>query len=153
MSDDARGSPAPGERIGKAAQFIANLAINNGGRIDLHNTTTTLCARRKENTPIGLEHDGHVLGEDVRLVIVGENKNAIVLQKASTLTCNDIELKGKFETTLDGMSGSMFVGGFLTDVTRVRADTGATLHLTKIEGEVLGPVSEKRGGVVTLPGS
>jgi hypothetical protein len=89
-----------------------NLAINKGGRIDLHGTTTTLCARQRENTPIGLEHDGHILAEGAHIIIQGENNAAIVLQKSSTLTCNDIELRGTFKTAVSAMSGLMFVGRF-----------------------------------------
>ncbi|MBU0637648.1 MAG: hypothetical protein KKB50_02195 [Planctomycetes bacterium] len=128
-----------------------NLAINNGGRIDLHNTTTTLCARDPRNTPIGLEHDGHILGEDAHIIIIGENHDAIALQKASTLTCNDIELRGKFKTTIWASSGSMFVGRFLTDITRVSATTSATINIEKIEGEILGPVEARRCGMISLP--
>ena len=102
-----------------------NLAVNNGGRIDLHGTTTTLRARVRENTPIGPEHDGHILGEDAHVIIQGQNECAITLQKASTFTCNDIELDGKFRKTLWVMSGSMFVGRFLGDVSQIEAHTGA----------------------------
>ena len=34
------------------------LAVNDSGRVDLHGTETTLCAKVAENTPIGPEHDG-----------------------------------------------------------------------------------------------
>jgi hypothetical protein len=128
-----------------------NLAVNNGGRIDLHGTETTLCARRKENTPIGPEHDGHILGEGAHVTIKGENACAITLQKASTFTCNDIELQGKFRKTVWAMSGSVFVGRFLTDVTRLEAHTGAVVCIEKIQGEVKGPVVATSGGVVSLP--
>jgi hypothetical protein len=129
-----------------------NFAVNNGGRIDVHGTTTTLRARVKENTPIGPEHDGHILAEDAHIIIEGENDCAITLQKASTFTCNDIELKGTFRKTIWAMSGSMFVGRFLTDVTRVEAHTGASVHIEGVRGEILGPVQATSGGVVSLPG-
>lgn len=128
-----------------------NLAVNNGGRVDLHGTTVTLVAQVPENTPVGPEHDGHILGEDAHLILSGKNRNAIVLQKASTFTCNDVELRGEFTNSLVAMSGSMFVGRFLSDVTRVEAHTGATVHLVKVEGELHGPVIARRGGVVSLP--
>lgn len=127
------------------------LAINNSGRIDLHNTTTTLCAKKKNNTPIGLEHDGHILGEDAHIIIEGENEMAIALQKASTLTCNDIELRGKFKRTIWASSGSMFVGRFLTDITRVEADTSASINIEKISGKIIGPVTARRCATVALP--
>lgn len=127
------------------------LAINNGGRIDLHNTTTTLCAKQKRNTPIGLEHDGHILAEGARIVIEGDNDAAIALQKASTLTCNDIELRGTFGKTLWASSGSMFVGGFLTDITDVSADTSARINIEKLDGKIQGSVTAKRCGTVALP--
>ena len=110
-------------RITSWGEQSNTLAINNGGRIDLRNTTTTLVAKQKRNTPIGLEHDGHILAEGARIIIEGENEMAIALQKASTLTCNDIELRGKFAKSLWASSGSMFVGRFRTDVNNIEADT------------------------------
>lgn len=127
-------------------------AIANGGRIDLHDTDTTLCAKRKDNTPIGPEHDGHILAEDAHITLVGANDCAITLQKASTFTCNDIELSGEFRKTLWAMSGSMFVGRFLSDVRQIEAHTGAQVHVEGVRGEVLGPVLVTSGGVVSLPG-
>ena len=127
------------------------LAIDNSGRIDLHNTTTTLSAKRKRNTPIGLEHDGHILAEGAHIIIEGDNDAAIALQKASTLTCNDIELRGTFGKTLWASSGSMFVGGFLTDIIEVSADTSARINIEKLGGKIQGSVTAKRCGTVALP--
>ncbi len=138
-------------RITSWAEQSNNLAINNGGRIDLHNTTVTLRAKHRRNTPIGLEHDGHILGEDAHVIIEGENDSAIALQKASTFTCNDIELRGKFEYDLWASSGSMFVGRFLTDVGRIEASTGASINIEKIKGKLIGPVIAKRTGTISLP--
>jgi hypothetical protein len=140
-------------RITSWGEQSNNLAINNGGRIDLHGTTTTLCARQRENTPIGLEHDGHILAEGARIVIEGENNAAIVLQKASTLACNDIELRGAFKTAVAAMSGSMFVGRFLGDIPGLSANTSASIHIDQLQknGRVLGPVSARRGAVISLP--
>lgn len=59
-----------------------NLAVNNSGRIDLHDTETTLRAKVPENTPIGPEHDGHILAEGAHIIIDGTNDCAISLQKA-----------------------------------------------------------------------
>lgn len=126
-------------RITSWADQSNNLAINNSGRIDLHGTRVLLRARKKENTPIGLEDDGHILGEGARVTIEGANNMAIALQKASTFTCNDIELRGQFDSCLWASSGSMFVGRFLTDVGRVEATTGAGVHIEKINGRFLGP--------------
>jgi hypothetical protein len=138
-------------RISCWTQQSNNLAINNGGRIDLHNTTVTLLAHNRRNTPIGLEHDGHILGEDAHVIIEGENSMAIALQKVSTFTCNDIELRGRFDYCLWASSGSMFVGRFLTDVGRVEATTGANINIERIRGELIGPVVAKHTGSVSLP--
>ena len=138
-------------RITSWSEQANNLAINNGGRIDLHNTTTTLRAKQRRNTPIGLEHDGHILGEDAHLIIEGNNSMAIALQKASTFTCNDIKLRGEFEYCLWASSGSMFVGRFLTDVGRIEATTGANISIEKIDGKLIGPVKAKHCGTVSLP--
>jgi hypothetical protein len=138
-------------RITSWGEQSNTLAINNGGRIDLHNTTTTLSAKQKRNTPIGLEHDGHILAEGARIVIVGDNDAAIALQKASTLTCNDIELRGNFGTTLWASSGSMFVGRFISDITDVSADTSARINIEKLDGRIRGSVTARRCGTVALP--
>lgn len=127
------------------------LAINNSGRIDLHNTTTTLAAKKKRNTPIGLEHDGHILAEGARIVIEGENEMAIALQKASTFTCNDIELRGVFGKSIWASSGSMFVGRFLTDVNDISADTSAKINIEALGGKVRGNVTATHCGAVSLP--
>ena len=74
-----------------------------------------------------------------------------MLQKASTLTCNDIELKGRFGHAIRAMSGSMFVGRFLTDITGLSADTSATINVEKMRGEVIGPVVARRCGMIALP--
>ncbi len=129
------------------------LAINNGGRIDLHNTKTTLCAKQRQNTPIGLEHDGHILAEGARIIVEGTNQNAIVLQKSSTLTCNDIELRGTFETAASAMSGSMFVGRFIGDVAGLSASTSASINVEELKGngKITGAVTATSGAVISLP--
>ena len=139
-------------RITSWAEQSNNLAVNNSGRIDLHGTATRLCARQPQNTPIGLEHDGHILAEGSHIVIEGENSTAIVLQKASTLTCNDIELRGTFKTGVSAMSGSMFVGRFIGDVPGLSADTCASINVEEMKnGGKIGTVSATRGAVVVLP--
>jgi hypothetical protein len=138
-------------RITSWGEQSNTLAINNSGRIDLRNTATTLRAKRRRNTPIGLEHDGHILAEDAHLVIEGENDMAIALQKASTLTCNDIELRGTFGKAIWASSGSMFVGRFLTDISDVSADTGAQVNIERISGTIRGNVSAKRCATIALP--
>jgi hypothetical protein len=127
------------------------LSIGNSGRIDLRNTPTLLVATDPKNTPIGLEHDGHVLAEDAKITIVGTNDAAIALQKSSTLTCNDVELKGKFDRALWASSGSIFVGAFVGDVGRIEATTGASIHIEKVGGKVIGPIEARHGGIVSLP--
>jgi hypothetical protein len=127
------------------------LSIGNGGRIDLRNTETTLRATDPKNTPIGLEDDGHVLAEDAHVVIEGPNDAAIALQKASTFFCNDVELKGKFDHALWASSGSIFVGSFLGDVGRLEATTGASIHIERLKGKVVGHLEAKSGGVISLP--
>jgi len=98
-----------------------------------------------------LEHDGHILAEGAHILIEGTNHTAIVLQKASTLTCNDLELRGDFPQTIAAMSGSMFVGRFTAKVTGVSATTGATVNLEAGEGNIIGPVTATHGGQVSLP--
>jgi hypothetical protein len=138
-------------RITSWTEQSNTLAINNSGRIDLHSTKTILQAKNPRNTPIGLEHDGHILAEGARIVIEGSNHNAIVLQKASTFTCNEIELRGTFRNTISAMSGSMFVGGFVGNVSRIEASTGASISIEKIDGKLLGPVTATSCGTVSLP--
>jgi len=138
-------------RITSWGEQSNNLAINNSGRIDLHDTTVTLDAKRPRNTPIGLEHDGHILGEGARVIIVSNNSMAIALQKASTFTCNDIELRGRYEQALWASSGSMFVGRFKSDVGRIEATTGANINIEQIDGKLIGPVVAKHAARISLP--
>jgi hypothetical protein len=138
-------------RITNWSEQSNNLAINNGGRIDLHNSKLVLRARQKRNTPIGLEHDGHILGEGAQVTIEGNNSMAIALQKASTFTCNDIELRGQFEYCIWASSGSMFVGRFLTDLGQIEATTGATVNIEAIKGKFAGPAVATRCGTISLP--
>lgn len=138
-------------RITSWSEQSNNLAVNNSGRIDLHDTTVTLDAKHRRNTPLGLEHDGHILGEGARVIIVSDNDMAIALQKASTFTCNDIELRGKYDYCLWASSGSMFVGRFKGDVGRLEATTGATINVEQIDGRLLGPVSAKHAARISLP--
>ena len=128
-----------------------NIAVNNGGRIDLRNTPTVLRAHLESNTPLGLEHDGHVLAEDAKITFQGSNHSAIALQKASTFTCNDIALEGEFGHALWASSGSMFVGRFLGDVPKVEARTGASVHIEKVGGRFVGPAVARSGGLISLP--
>lgn len=128
-----------------------NLAVNNSGRVDLHDTETTLRAKVQENTPIGPEHDGHILAEGAHIIIDGNNDCAISLQKASTFTCNDIELRGTFRKSVWAMSGSMFVGRFLSDVGRLEAHTGAGIHVEAIRGKLTEEPSADTGAVISLP--
>ncbi len=143
-------------RLGCSAARITSwtksnpFALANGGRIDVRNTPTTWRAVLRNNTPIGPEHDGHILAEDAHITIIGPNNSAIALQKASTLTCNDIELVGEFDTTLWARSGSMFVGRFLGDVGKVEAKTGAQVLIEDLKGEFKGPAIVESGGLITV---
>jgi hypothetical protein len=127
------------------------IAINNGGGVDLHSTPTRLCARRQGNTPIGLEHDGHVLAEGAKITIESSNDHAIVLQKASTLMCNDVELKGTYRWAVSAMSGSVFIGGFVGDLGGVEADTGAHVTVERVGGKPVGPFEAHRCASIALP--
>jgi hypothetical protein len=128
------------------------IAVNNSGRIDLHNTTTTVCARNPKNTPIGLEHDGHVLAEGARIIIEGRgNSNAIVIQKASTLFCNDVEIRGQVRHPLLAMSGSVLLVGINGDLGETFATTCASIIIEKCTGRLIGPVKETKYGQVVLP--
>jgi hypothetical protein len=51
------------------------------------------------------------------------------------------------------MSGSMFVGRFLGDIPGLSANTSASIHIDQLQknGRVLGPVSARRGAVISLP--
>lgn len=138
-------------RITSWGEQSNNLAINNSGRIDLHDTALTLGAKRRRNTPIGLEHDGHILGEGARIVIVSSNEMAIALQKASTFTCNAIELRGTYETCVFASSGSMFVGRFKCDVGAIDATTGSTVNIEHIDGKLIGPVAARHAARISLP--
>jgi hypothetical protein len=128
------------------------IAVNNSGRVDLHNTTTTVCARNPKNTPVGLEHDGHVLAEGARIIIEGQgNSNAIVLQKASTLFCNDVEIRGQVRHPLLAMSGSVLLVGIDGDLGETFATTCASIIIEKCTGRLIGPVKETKYGQVVLP--
>ncbi|MEN6644018.1 MAG: hypothetical protein ABFE08_16395 [Armatimonadia bacterium] len=128
------------------------VAINDSGRIDFHGSTIRLCARLKGNTPVGLEDDGHVLGEGAHLIIEGDNNNAIVLQKNSAFGCTTVELRGPIRTAVSAMSGSTFHGGFLGDIGSVDVDTGACVAIGEVQGRITGQVTAIRGGTVVLPG-
>lgn len=128
------------------------IAVNNSGRVDLHNTTTTLCARNPRNTPIGLEHDGHVLAEGARIIINGQgNSNAIVLQKASSFFCNDVEIHGEIRHPLLAMSGSVMLVGFNGDLGETFATTCSSIIIEKCTGRLLGPFKETKFGQIVLP--
>ncbi len=138
-------------RITSWGEQSNNIAVNNSGRVDLHDTRLTLDAKRRENTPIGLEHDGHVLGEGARVAILSDNDTAIALQKASTFTCNAIELRGKYDLCMMASSGSMFVGRFKGDVGAIEATTGASINIEAVDGKLTGPVTARRAARISLP--
>jgi hypothetical protein len=124
------------------------IAVNNSGRVDLHSTRTTLAARNPRNTPIGLEDDGHVLAEGAAVTIRGfDNGNAIVLQKASALFCNDVTLEGAFRTPLSVMSGSTLLVGVVGDLGGGEVMTGGRIILEKCTGKLARPISASGAGV------
>lgn len=128
------------------------IAVNNSGRVDLHNTKTTLCARNPRNTPIGLEHDGHVLAEGARIIIDGKgNSNAIVLQKASSFFCNDVEIRGEVRHPLLAMSGSVLLVGIHGDLGEAWAHSGSTIIIEKCTGSLKGPLKETKSGRIVPP--
>ncbi len=138
-------------RITSRGWHSNNLAVNNGGRIDLGATRSRLKATQGQNTPIGMEHDGHILGEGAEILIEGNNAAAIQLQKFSSFTCNKIELRGNFKYAVVGQSGSMFAGMFQCDIGAVEATTGSTVHILQVDGTIRGPVVAAHGGMITLP--
>jgi hypothetical protein len=91
-------------------------------------------------------------GSAERSIGKGKNDTAIVLQKASTLTCNDIELQGTFKGALTAMSGSVFFGAFRGGISGVVADAGASIHIVEMKNQGrAASVSATRGAVVSLP--
>ncbi len=128
------------------------IAVNNSGRVDLDRTTTYLCARSPRNTPIGLEHDGHVMAEGARIIILGCNNNdAIILQKVSSFFCNDVQIKGKVKRVLMAYSGSTLLAGIIGDLGAVRATTGSTIIVEKCTGKLIGPFKADKMGQISLP--
>ncbi|HUT28667.1 MAG TPA: ankyrin repeat domain-containing protein [Sedimentisphaerales bacterium] len=128
------------------------IAVNNSGRVDLHNTTTTLCARNPRNTPIGLEHDAHLLAEGARIIIDGQgNSNGIVLQKASSFFCNDVEIRGKVRQPLVAMSGSVLLAGIDGDLGETFATTCASIIVEKCTGHLIGPFKQSKSGRIVPP--
>ncbi|MCK4850705.1 MAG: ankyrin repeat domain-containing protein [Phycisphaerae bacterium] len=128
------------------------IAVNNSGRVDLHNTTTRVCARNPRNTPIGLEHDGHVLAEGARIIIDGQgNSNAIVLQKASSFFCNDVEVRGQVRQPLLAMSGSVLLVGIHGDLAETFASTCSSIIVEKCTGSLIGPFKVTKLGQIILP--
>ena len=128
------------------------IAVNDSGRIGFRNTTTTICAQNPRNTPIGLEHDGHVMAEGARIIILGrDNHSAIVLQKASSFFCNDVEIRGRVRQALTAYSGSTLLVGVLGDLGGVRATTGSRIIVEKCTGSLVGPVTADKMGQVLLP--
>lgn len=141
-----------GARITSWHDQANTIAVNNSGRVDFHGTPSVLAARNPRNTPIGLEHDGHVLAEGAPITIVGHgNGHAIVLQKASTLFCNDVRLEGDFRTPLSSMSGSTLLVGIDGDLGGGEVRTGATIILERCSGRLTRPIDVRSEGRLVLP--
>jgi len=126
------------------------LAINDSGRIDLHGTETTLCAKMKTNAVIGLEDDGHILAEGARIVLKTQPgaPASVVLQKYSALYGGPLVVEGPNGLHLWTMSGSNFVGAAVGKVDTVCADTGSYIYLS-YKGKP-GKVQERRNGKVDI---
>ena len=139
-------------RITSWGEQSNTIAINDSGRVGLRNTTTTLCAQNPRNTPIGLEHDGHLMAEGARIIILGRaNHGAIILQKASSFFCNDVEIQGEPRQALLAMSGSVLLAGIVGDLGPVRATTGSQIIVEKCTGSIMGEISADKMGQVLLP--
>jgi hypothetical protein len=128
-----------------------NLGIGNSGRIDLHGTETHLRGGTGTSGLIGPEDDGHLLAEDTHVILESLGcRNAIYLQKASTLFGGPFEVRGPFTNTVVAMSGSVFVGIITGAVTHVEAHTGA--HITLEHGSSKPRTARGYlGGTVVLP--
>lgn len=130
-----------------------NLAIANSGRIDLHGTTTVLRTMNPQNTPIGFEDDGHLLGEGARLVLHTAGVNGILLMKASRFFCYDIEFRGRPKYAVHATSGSTFNGSFIgtEDPGTIYAEKGSDAIIHGSEVELKGPFVAKSLGRICLP--
>ena len=126
------------------------LAINDSGRIDLHGTETTLCAKMKTNAVIGLEDDGHILAEGARIIVRTQPDvpASVVLQKYSALYGGPLVVEGPSGLRLWTMSGSNFVGAAIGKVDTVLADTGSYIYLS-YKGKP-GKVYERHNGKVDI---
>ena len=127
------------------------LAINNGGRIDLHNTTTTVCAKHKRNTPIGLEHDGHILAEDATSSLRAKTTRPSrckkpVHSRATTLNC-----EARLERPYGRPAAPCSLAHFLTDITDISANTSARINIESMGGKIRGTATAKRCGTISLP--
>jgi hypothetical protein len=128
------------------------IAVNSSGRIDLHGSELRLAAPDPRNTLIGLEGDGHLLAEGAQLVLESNgNRNGIVLQKASSLFSDALEIEGRLLQPLSAMSGSHLHVRVRGDLEEIAASTGATIVIPELTGRLIGPVRESGGGRVVLP--
>lgn len=118
-------------RITSWGQQSNCLAVNNSGRIDLHGTTTTLCARRASNALIGLEDDGNILAEGatIHLQTIAEVTGKVILQKSSRLYGGPIMVEGPQGAEFATMSGSTLVASAVGVIDKVSADTGSYCYL------------------------
>ena len=101
-------------------------------------------------TPIGLEHDGHVLAEGAQHQDPRQERRGDRAAESEQLTCNDVELDGGSSVRAVG-DQRLDVRRLLGDLGRLEASTGATIHVEKLNGTVVGPIEAKSGGVISLP--
>jgi len=126
------------------------LAVNDSGRIDLHGTTTTLCAKKPGNTLIGLEDDGHILAEDatINLQTIASVPGAVILQKSSVFNGGPIVAQGPRGIVFATMSGSALGASVVGTVESVSADTGSYCFLRCSTNPA--SVSQQRNGKVDI---
>ncbi|MCY2954136.1 MAG: hypothetical protein NTU53_19545 [Planctomycetota bacterium] len=129
-----------------------NLGIANSGRIDLHGTETHLRGMHEEAGLIGLEDDGHILAEETHVILEHcKSRHAIYLQKASKVFGGPFEMRGKFQSSVVTMSGSVFGGTVTGDVTEIHAYTGSHITLESRSSKPTGRVVADSGASITLP--
>ena len=92
------------------------------------------------------------MAEGTHIIIDGcGNDDAIVLQKASSFFCNDIEITGIVKRALMAYSGSTLLAGIIGDLGPVRATTGSKIIIEKYTGKLIGPIKADKMGQIIMP--
>ena len=136
-----------------------NIAINNSGRVDLHGTPTTLTATHLNNTPVGLEDDGHMLVEGATITINKKpGQHAIILQKSSTMlgggnVVNIVREASDSGLDIWAMSGSILGTGVSGELRSTYAMTAGEIIIESIDNNanLIGPFSTNKFGRIALP--